>query len=94
MGNAALWHKLLRLRLYIARHLSCRPSFALYILLRMGNIETVLASSIVAVTWAAAVECDDGWRDVPDVLAFYDYVGHMPANILLHRYHTEGLDDG
>ena len=27
-------------------HLSCRPSFALYILLRMGNIETVLASSI------------------------------------------------
>ena len=25
-------------------HLSCRPSFALYILLRMGNIETVLAS--------------------------------------------------
>ena len=34
-------------------HLSCRPSFALYILLRMGNIETVLASSIVAVSWAA-----------------------------------------
>ena len=105
-------------------HLSCRPSRALYILLRMGNIETVLASSIVAVAWAAgvvsatmwygsaatpvecfgptryvwdlglfiaateaivqrscsqdAVECIDGWRSVPDSLAFYDYVGHNP----------------
>ena len=30
-------------------HLSCRPSFALYILLRMGNIETVLAIPLAAV---------------------------------------------
>ncbi len=42
-------------------HLSCRPSFALYILLRMGNIETVLASSIVAVTWAAGVVSATMW---------------------------------
>ena len=25
------------------------------------------------------MECEDGWLDVPDVLAFYDYVGHNPA---------------
>ena len=30
-------------------HLSCRPSFALYILLRMGNIETVLAVAVSSV---------------------------------------------
>ena len=42
-------------------HLSCRPSFALYILLRMGNIETVLASSIVAVSWAAGVTAATMW---------------------------------
>ena len=42
-------------------HLSCRPSRALYILLRMGNIETVLASSIVAVSWAAGVVSATMW---------------------------------
>ena len=42
-------------------HLSCRPSFALYLLLRMGNLETVLASSIVAVAWAAGVVSATMW---------------------------------
>ena len=33
----------------------------------------------------AAMECEDGWLDVPDVLAFYDYVGHNPAKGGLFR---------
>ena len=45
----------------------------LYILLRMGNIAGTEA--IV----------QDGWLDVPDVLAFYDYVGHNPAKGGLFR---------
>ena len=36
-------------------HLTCRPSYALYTVLRIGNIETVLASSTAAVSWAALV---------------------------------------
>lgn len=121
-------------------HLSCRPSKALYILLRMGNIETVLASSIVAVAWAAGVVsatmwygsaatpvecfgptryvwdlglfiaateaivqrscsqptdvCIDGWRSVPDSLAFYDYVGHNPAKGGLFRSGAMKSGDG
>ena len=31
------------------------------------------------------MECEDGWLDVPDVLAFYDYVGHNPAKGGLFR---------
>ena len=36
----------------------------------------------------AAMECEDGWLDVPDVLAFYDYVGHNPAKGGLFRTRT------
>lgn len=42
-------------------HLSCRPSVALYTVLRIGNIETVLASSTAAVAWAALVASGSMW---------------------------------
>ena len=61
----------------------------------MGNIETVhrYGGGTIAGTEAivqrscskAAMECEDGWLDVPDVLAFYDYVGHNPAKGGLFR---------
>lgn len=106
----------------------------------MGSLETVLASSIVAVAWAAGivaatmwygsaaspVECygpsrygwDLGlfvtgceviaqeaarareisavraWRDVPERLAFYDYVGHNPAKGGLFRTGAMNSGDG
>ncbi len=44
-----------------AFHLTCRPSLGLYTLLRVGNLETVLASSTVAVSWAAAVASACMW---------------------------------
>ena len=34
-------------------HLCVRPSLGLYSILRMGNIESVLASSIAVVSWAS-----------------------------------------
>ena len=40
-------------------HLCVRPPQRLYNALRMGNIETVLSSSIAAVFWAAAVQRRD-----------------------------------
>ena len=43
------------------RHLPSELSAILRILLRMGNIETVLASSIVAVSWAAGVTAATMW---------------------------------
>ena len=42
-------------------HLTCRPSYALYTVLRIGNIETVLASSTAAVSWAALVASGTMW---------------------------------
>eukprot|EP00899_Mesostigma_viride_P020419 jgi/Mesvir1/28379/Mv06718-RA.1 len=42
-------------------HLSVRPSFRLYKALRMGNVETVLSSSIAAVFWAAFVVSGTMW---------------------------------
>lgn len=111
-------------------HLSVRPPERLYRALRMGNIETVLSSSIAAVFFAAFVvagtmwygsaatpielfgptryQWDSGyfkqeiarrvqadvnggatlsqaWSDVPEKLAFYDYVGNSPAKGGLFR---------
>ena len=42
-------------------HLCCRPSLGIYVLLRVGNIETVLASSLAAVAWAACVAAATMW---------------------------------
>ncbi|MBD2576979.1 photosystem II chlorophyll-binding protein CP47 [Oscillatoria sp. FACHB-1406] len=111
-------------------HLTVRPPERLYRALRMGNIETVLASSIAAVFFAAFVvagtmwygnaatpvelfgptryQWDQGyyqqeiqrrvradiasgstpsqaWSNIPDKLAFYDYVGNSPAKGGLFR---------
>jgi photosystem II CP47 chlorophyll apoprotein len=44
-----------------AFHLTCRPSLAIYTLLRVGNLETVLASSVVAVAWAALIASAGMW---------------------------------
>lgn len=44
-----------------AFHLSVRPPQRLYKVLRMGNIETVLSSSIAAVFWAAFVVSGTMW---------------------------------
>ena len=111
-------------------HLTVRPPERLYKALRMGNIETVLSSSIAAVFFAAFVvagtmwygnattpielfgptryQWDDGyfkqemnrrvqasvaegkslseaWSEIPEKLAFYDYVGNSPAKGGLFR---------
>lgn len=111
-------------------HLSVRPPERLYRALRMGNIETVLSSSIAAVFFAAFVvagtmwygsaatpielfgptryQWDSGyfqqeiqrrvqtslaegetqseaWAQIPEKLAFYDYVGNSPAKGGLFR---------
>ena len=74
----------------VAHHLAAG---LLYILLRMGNIDVWDLGLYIAGTEAivqrscskAAMECEDGWLDVPDVLAFYDYVGHNPAKGGLFR---------
>ena len=42
-------------------HLVCRPSYGLYTTLRIGNLETVLASSIAAVAWASIVASGCMW---------------------------------
>ncbi|MEO3706474.1 photosystem II chlorophyll-binding protein CP47 [Trichormus azollae] len=111
-------------------HLTVRPPERLYKALRMGNIETVLSSSIAAVFFAAFVvagtmwygnaatpielfgptryQWDQGyfrqeidrrvqtsvaqgkslteaWSQIPEKLAFYDYVGNSPAKGGLFR---------
>jgi photosystem II CP47 chlorophyll apoprotein len=118
-------------------HLSVRPPQRLYKALRMGNIETVLSSSIAAVFFAAFVvagtmwygnattpielfgptryQWDNGyfqqeiqrrvqtniasgaspseaWSNIPEKLAFYDYVGNSPAKGGLFR--TGAMDSG
>ena len=42
-------------------HMCVRPSLGLYSILRMGNIETVLASSIAVVSWAAILVAGTMW---------------------------------
>ena len=42
-------------------HLNVRPPIRLYLALRMGNIETVLSSSIAAVFWTAFVVARTMW---------------------------------
>ena len=111
-------------------HLTVRPPERLYKALRMGNIETVLSSSIAAVFFAAFVvagtmwygsattpvelfgptryqwdqnyyhqeidrrvqasladgaSLEDAWSEIPEKLAFYDYVGNSPAKGGLFR---------
>jgi photosystem II CP47 chlorophyll apoprotein len=118
-------------------HLAVRPPERLYKALRMGNIETVLSSSIAAVFFAAFVvagtmwygnattpielfgptryQWDQGyftqeiqrrvqsnvadgatlsqaWSQIPEKLAFYDYVGNSPAKGGLFR--TGAMDKG
>ncbi|MDY6939607.1 MAG: photosystem II chlorophyll-binding protein CP47 [Cyanobacteriota bacterium] len=118
-------------------HLTVRPPERLYRALRMGNIETVLSSSIAAVFFAAFVvagtmwygcaatpielfgptryQWDSGyfqeeiqrrvqsnlasgateseaWSQIPEKLAFYDYVGNSPAKGGLFR--TGQMDSG
>ncbi|MGB8702724.1 MAG: photosystem II chlorophyll-binding protein CP47 [Thermosynechococcaceae cyanobacterium] len=118
-------------------HLIVRPPQRLYRALRMGNIETVLSSSIAAVFFAAfvvagtmwygsaaspielfgptryqwdgsyfqqemtrRVQADvsagksltEAWGNVPERLAFYDYVGNNPAKGGLFR--TGALNNG
>jgi photosystem II CP47 chlorophyll apoprotein len=120
-------------------HLAVRPPERLYKALRMGNIETVLSSSIAAVFFAAFVvagtmwygsaatpielfgptryqwdnsyfqqEIDrriqnaiaegaspsQAWSEIPDKLAFYDYVGNSPAKGGLFRVGPMNNGDG
>jgi photosystem II CP47 chlorophyll apoprotein len=120
-------------------HLSVRPPERLYKALRMGNIETVLSSSIAAVFFAAFVvtgtmwygnattpvelfgptryQWDQGyfqqeiqrrveagmdaglsrseaWSQIPEKLAFYDYVGNSPAKGGLFRTGAMNGGDG
>jgi len=120
-------------------HLTVRPPERLYKALRMGNIETVLSSSIAAVFFAAFVvagtmwygsaatpielfgptryqwdsgyfqqeiarrvqaDVDDGltlaeaWENIPEKLAFYDYVGNNPAKGGLFRTGPMNKGDG
>lgn len=118
-------------------HLTVRPPERLYRALRMGNIETVLSSSIAAVFFAAFVvagtmwygsaatpvelfgptryqwdsayyqqeinrrvqasvadgaSLSEAWSDIPEKLAFYDYIGNNPAKGGLFR--TGPMDKG
>jgi len=120
-------------------HLSVRPPQRLYNALRIGNIETVLSSSIAAVFWSAFVvagtmwygsattpielygptryQWDQGyfqleiesrvqrsikggkgfneaWREIPEKLAFYDYIGNNPAKGGLFRAGSINSGDG
>jgi photosystem II CP47 chlorophyll apoprotein len=120
-------------------HLSVRPAQRLYNALRIGNIETVLSSSIAAVFWAAFVvagtiwygsaatpielygptryQWDKGffqeeisnrvrervqngstlnqaWQQIPEKLAFYDYIGNNPAKGGLFRSGALNRGDG
>lgn len=120
-------------------HLTVRPPERLYKALRMGNIETVLSSSIAAVFFAAFVvagtmwygcaatpielfgptryQWDQGyfqqeiqrrvqasvaegkslseaWNQIPEKLAFYDYVGNSPAKGGLFRTGQMNQGDG
>lgn len=120
-------------------HLTVRPPERLYRALRMGNIETVLSSSIAAVFFAAFVVAGTMWygnaatpielfgptryqwdqgyfqkeiqrrvttaiasgnsveaayAQIPEKLAFYDYVGNSPAKGGLFRTGAMNSGDG
>jgi photosystem II CP47 chlorophyll apoprotein len=120
-------------------HLTVRPPLRLYKGLRMGNVETVLSSSIAAVFWAAFVvagtmwfgsastpielfgptryqwyqgyfsqeierriqsslkegnSLSAAWTNIPDKLAFYDYIGNNPAKGGLFRAGAMNNGDG
>jgi photosystem II CP47 chlorophyll apoprotein len=120
-------------------HLSVRPPERLYRALRMGNIETVLSSSIAAVFFAAFVVAGtmwygtaatpvelfgptryqwdssyfqqeinrrvqasvaggatqaEAWEQIPEKLAFYDYIGNNPAKGGLFRTGQMNKGDG
>lgn len=120
-------------------HLCVRPPQRLYKGLRMGNIETVLSSSIAAVFWAAFVVAgtmwygsaatpielfgptryqwdlgffqqeiekrvqislaegktiSQAWSQIPEKLAFYDYIGNNPAKGGLFRAGAMNSGDG
>lgn len=120
-------------------HLTVRPPERLYRALRMGNIETVLSSSIAAVFFAAFVVAGtmwygsaatpielfgptryqwdsnyfqqeiqrrvqttvanggsqaDAYAQIPEKLAFYDYVGNSPAKGGLFRAGPMNKGDG
>lgn len=120
-------------------HLCVRPPQRLYNALRIGNIETVLSSSIAAVFWAAFVvagtmwygsaatpielygptryqwdqrffqqeiekriqekieqgkNLSQAWRQIPEKLAFYDYIGNNPAKGGLFRAGAMNSGDG
>ncbi|KAG6738526.1 hypothetical protein POTOM_058146 [Populus tomentosa] len=80
-------------------HLSVRPPQRLYKGLRMGNIETVLSSSIAAVFFAAFVVArtmclSEAWSKIPEKLAFYDYIGNNPAKGGLFRAGSMDNGDG
>ncbi|WP_026079926.1 photosystem II chlorophyll-binding protein CP47 [Spirulina subsalsa] len=120
-------------------HLTVRPPERLYRALRMGNIETVLSSSIAAVFFAAFVVAgtmwygsattpielfgptryqwdqgyfqqeisrrveasiadgatpEEAWAEIPEKLAFYDYIGNSPAKGGLFRVGSMVSGDG
>jgi len=120
-------------------HLCVRPPQRLYNSLRIGNIETVLSSSIAAVFWAAFVvagtiwygsasnpielygptryqwdqnffqrqiekrvqisleqgkNLSQAWEEIPEKLAFYDYIGNNPAKGGLFRAGAINSGDG
>ncbi|ELR98220.1 photosystem II chlorophyll-binding protein CP47 [Gloeocapsa sp. PCC 73106] len=120
-------------------HLTVRPPERLYRALKMGNIETVLSSSIAAVFFAAFIvagtmwygsattpvelfgptryQWDQGyyrqemerrieasvasgstlteaWEQIPEKLAFYDYIGNSPAKGGLFRTGPMNKGDG
>jgi photosystem II CP47 chlorophyll apoprotein len=120
-------------------HLAVRPPERLFRALRMGNIETVLSSSIAAVFFAAFVVAGTMWygsaatpielfgptryqwdnsyfqqeidrrvqaslasgaslpqayEEIPEKLAFYDYVGNSPAKGGLFRTGAMNSGDG
>lgn len=120
-------------------HLNVRPGLRLYKILRMGNIETVLSSSIAAVFWSAFVvsgtmwygsaatpielfgptryqwdknffqeeiqkrvqkslangaSLSEAWSEIPEKLAFYDYIGNNPSKGGLFRSGAMNNGDG
>jgi len=120
-------------------HLTVRPPQRLYKALRMGNIETVLSSSIAAVFFAAfvvagtmwygnaatpielfgptryqwdssyfqeeiqrraqssiamGISAEEAYAQIPEKLAFYDYVGNSPSKGGLFRVGPMNEGDG
>ncbi|KAK9661566.1 hypothetical protein RND81_O112100 [Saponaria officinalis] len=87
-------------------HLSVRPPQRLYKGLRMGNIETVLSSSIAAGYFQQEIyrrvsaglaenkSLSEAWSKIPEKLAFYDYIGNNPAKGGLFRAGSMDNGDG